>query len=82
MSLKFGKVIITKKEFYKVREITDPIDIDLDNIVVSDITSAHDGKDEKLIVGYQMEKTIIPLLIKTPKNIVSTGVTQYNENST
>ena len=82
MSLKFGQVIVANKEFYKVKEITGLTSLNLDNVVVSEAIPANGGKDQKFIVGYQKENAIIPLLVKTPKNIFSTGVTQYNEKST
>ena len=44
--------------------------------------SCNNGKDCRYIVGYQVnEKTIIPLFIKTPKNMFSYGVSQYDKNS-
>ena len=48
----------------------------------SDKVSCNNGKDWPYIVGYQVEgKTIIPLIIKTPKNIFSYGLSQYDKNS-
>ena len=35
----------------------------------------------RYIVGYQVNGTLIPLFIKTPKNIFSYGVSQYDKNS-
>ena len=34
-----------------------------------------------IIVGYQVDEVLIPLFIKTPKNIFSYGVSQYDKNS-
>ena len=40
------------------------------------------GKDCRYIVGCQVDgETILPLFIKTPKNIFSDGVSQYDKNS-
>ena len=51
-------------------------------VVVSDKVSCNNGKDCHYIVGYQVDgETIIPLFIKTPKNIFSYGVSQYDKNS-
>ena len=51
-------------------------------VVVSDKVSCNNGKDCHYIVGYQVDgETIIPLFIKTPKNIFSYCVSQYIKNS-
>ena len=42
----------------------------------------NNGKDCRYIVGYQDDETLIPLFIKTPKNVFSHGVPQYHKNST
>ena len=43
---------------------------------------SNNGKDWRYTVGYQVDgETIIPLFIKTPKNIFSYGVSQYDKNS-
>ena len=50
--------------------------------MVSDKVSCNNAKDCRYIVGYQVnEKTIIPLFIKTLKNMFSYGVSQYDKNS-
>ena len=83
MSLQFGQVIIKAKEFYKIRQLTDLMNINVDKIVISNSFYCNKGKDMKFTIGYQTKDAIIPLLIKTPKDIFSMkGVTQYNENST
>ena len=51
-------------------------------MVVSDKVPCNNGKDDRYIVNYQIEEALIPLLIKTPKNIFSHGVSQYGKNST
>ena len=43
--------------------------------------SYNDGKDWRYIVGYQVNKALIPLFIKTPKNTFSYSVSQYDKNS-
>ena len=51
-------------------------------MVLSGKVLCNDGEDWWYIVGYQVdEETIIPLFIKTPKNIFSYGVSQYDKNS-
>ena len=50
-------------------------------MVISDKVPCNNGKDFRYIVGYQVNGALIPLLIKTPKNIFSYGVSQYDKNS-
>ena len=50
-------------------------------MVVSDKVSSNSGKYCRYIVGYQVDGALIPLFIKTPKNIFSYGVSQYDKNS-
>ena len=50
--------------------------------MLSDKVPCNNGKDWRYIVGYQVHgETIKPLFIKTPKNIFSYGVSQYDKNS-
>ena len=78
---KLGQIEIASKDFYKQKQLTDIFTIDVNKVVVSDKVSCNDGKNWRYIVGYQVhEETIIPLLIKTPKNIFSYGVLQYDKN--
>ena len=49
--------------------------------MVSDKVSCNNGKDCRYIVGYQVDGALIPLFIKTPKNILSYDVSQYDKNS-
>ena len=79
---KFGQKEVTPKAFYWQREITDIFTISVNKVVVSDKVSCNNGKDWCYIVGYQVNEALIPLFIKTPKNIFSYGVSQYNKNST
>ena len=64
---KFSQKEVTIKDFYKQRQITDIFTIDVNKMVVSDKVSCNNGKDCCYIVGYQVSKALIPLLIKTPK---------------
>ena len=80
--LKFGQKVLTTKDFYRQRQITNIFTIDVNKVVVPDKLLCNNGKDCHCIVGYQVDgETIIPWFIKTPKNIFSYGVSQYNKNS-
>ena len=79
--LKFGPKEVTTKDFYGQRQITDLFTIDVKKVVVSDKVSCNNGKDCHYIVGYQANEALAPLFIKTPKNIFSYGVSQYDKNS-
>ena len=79
--LKFGQKQVTTKGFYGRRQITDLFTVDVNKVVVSDKVPCNNGKDYRYIVGYQVDKSLIPLFIKTPKNIFSYGVSQYDKNS-
>ena len=78
---KFGQKKVTAKDFYKQRQITDILTIDINKVVVSDKVSCNNGKDCRYILGYQVDGALIPMFIKTPKNIFSYGVSQYDKNS-
>ena len=79
--LKFGQKEVTTKDFYGQRQITDIFTIDVNKLVISDKVSYNNGKDCRYIVGYQVDGVPIPLFIKTPKNIFSHGVSQYDKTS-
>ena len=80
--LKFSQKEVTTKDFYKQRQITDLFTIDINKVVISDKVLRNNGKDCCYIVGYQVDRrTLKPLFIKTPKNIFSSGVSQYDKNS-
>ena len=55
--------------------------IDVNKLVVSDKVPWNNGKDCCYTVGYQVDGALIPLFIKTPKNIFSYGVSQYDKSS-
>ena len=78
---KFGQKEVTAKEFYKQRQITDIFTIDVNKVAVSDKVSCNNGKDCRYIAGYQVDGALMPLFIKTPKNIFSYGVSQYDKSS-
>ena len=78
---KIGQKEVTTEDFYGQRQITDLFTIDVNKVVVSDKVSCNNGKDCRYIVGYQVNEALIPLSIKTPKDIFSYGVSQYNKNS-
>ena len=79
--LKFGQKVVTTKDFYGQRQITDIFTIEVNKVVVSDKVPCNNGKDCRYIVGYQADGALVPLFIKTPKNIFSYGVSQYDKNS-
>ena len=79
--LKFGQKEVTTKDFYGQRQITDIFTIDVNKLVVSDKVPCNNGKDYRYIVGYQHDEALIPLFIKTPKNIFRHGVSKNNKNS-
>ena len=79
--LKFGQKEVRTKDFYGQRQKTDILMIDVNKVVVSDKVPCNNGKDCRYIVGYQGDGGLIPLFIKTPKDIFSYGVSQYYKNS-
>ena len=70
--------MVTPKDFYRQRQTTDIFMIDVNKVVASDKVSCNNGKDCHYIVGYQVDGA---LFIKTPKNILSYDMPQYNKNS-
>ena len=79
---KFGQKETTAKDFYKQRQVTDIFMIDVNKVIVSDKVSCNNGKDCCYIAGCQVGGVLMPLFIKTPKNIFSYGVSQYDKSST
>ena len=79
--LKSDQKEVTTKDLYGQRQITDIFKIDVNKVVVSDKVSCNNGKDCCYIVGYQVDGALMPLFIKTPKNIFSYVVSQYDKNS-
>ena len=79
---KFSQIEVVSKDFYRQRQITDIFTTDVKKVVLSDKVSCNNGKDWHYIAGYQADgETIIPLFIKTPKNIFSYGVSRYDKIS-
>ena len=79
--LKFGQKEVTTKDFYGQRQITDIFTIGINKLVMSDKVPCNNGKDCRYIVGYQVDEALIPLFIKTPKNVFSYDLSQYDKNS-
>ena len=76
---KFGQKDVTTKDFYGQRQIIDLFTIDVNKLVISDKVSCNNGEDCRYIVGYQVDGVLIPLFIKTPKDIFSYGASQYDK---
>ena len=79
--LKFGQKEVTTKDFYGQRQITDIFTMDVNKLVISDKVPCNNEKNYRYIVGDQVDGVLVPLFIKTPKNIFSHGVSQYDKNS-
>ena len=79
--LKFVQREVATKDFYGQRKITDIFPIDINKVVISDKVLCNNGKDCRYIVGYRADEVTVPLFIKTPQNIFSYGVSQYDKNS-
>ena len=79
--LKFGQTEVTTKDFYGQRQVIDTFTIDVNRLVVFEKVPCNNGKDCHHIVGYLAYEALIPLFIKTPKNLFSYGVSQYDKNS-
>ena len=79
--MKFGPKEVTTKDFYGQRQITDIFTMDVNKLVVSDKVPCNNGKDCRYIVGHQVDQVLILLFIKTPKNVFTNGVSQYDKNS-
>ena len=64
------------------KQVTDIFKINIIRLVVSDRLPCSNGKDWRYIVGCQVDgETIIPMFIKTPKNIISYDVFHGDKNS-
>ena len=48
--------------------------IEVNKLVVSGKVPWNNGKDCRYIIGYEANEVLIPLFIKTPKNVFSHGV--------
>ena len=77
-----GQKEIVCKDFYKQKQVADIIRVIVNKVVVSDKVSCNNRKSWWYIIGFQVDReTMIPLFIKTPKNIFSYGMSQYDKNS-
>ena len=78
---KFGQKEVITKDFYGQRQLTDIFTINANKLVISNKVSCNNGKDCRYIVGYQVDGTLVPLFVRTPKSMFSNGVSQYDKNS-
>ena len=67
-------MIKKKLQLKTFMEITDIFSIDVNRVVVSDKVPRNDGKECRYIVGYQVDGALIPLFIKTLRDILSYSV--------
>ena len=67
-------MIKKKLQLKTFMEITDIFSIDVNRVVVSDKVPCNDGKECRYIVGYQVDGALIPLFIKTLRDILSYSV--------
>ena len=58
------------------RQITGIFTTNLNKVVLSDKGSSNNEKDCRYIVAYDVNGALIPLFIKTPRNIFSYGLSQ------
>ena len=72
---------VQPKTLMHQKQVNDIFLIDVNKVIVSDKVSCNNRKDCRYILGYQVDGRLIPLFIKTPKNIFSYGVSQYDKNS-
>ena len=49
--------------------------------MISDKVPCNNGNDFGYIIGYQVNGALIPLFMKTPRDIFSYGTSQYNKSS-
>ena len=62
------------KIFTKQQEVTDIFMIDLNRVLVLDKVLSQNRKDWWYVIGYQVdEEMVIPLFLKTRKNVFSYG---------
>ena len=81
-NLEFSQIEVASKDFHKQRQIFDIFTIDVNKVMLSDKVPCNNGNDGRYIVGYEIRgETVTSLFIKTPKNIFSYGVSQFDKNS-
>ena len=81
--LKLGQKKVTTKDFYGQSQITNLLTIDVNKVVVSGKAPCNNDcrNNCRYITGYQVNGALMPLFIKTPRDIFSYGVSQYDKNS-
>ena len=79
--LKLGEKEVTARGFYGKRQITDIFRIDVNRVVISDKVPCNNGKDCRFVVGYQVDVALIPLFIKTARDIFSYNMSKYDKIS-
>ena len=76
---KFGQIEIESREFNSVYQIVKKVDLGKIRVSEGVVANKH---DTRYTVGYEVELCkIVPLYIKTPKDCLSSSVSQYNESS-
>ena len=76
---KFGQIEIASKDFNSEYKLTNIVDLEKIRVSEGVVANKH---DTRYTIGYEIESgQIVPLYIKTPKDCVSSGVSQYNESS-
>ena len=49
--------------------------------MASDKVPCNNGKDYRYIVDHQVDEALVPLFIKTPRDLFNDGVSQYDKSS-
>ena len=76
---KFGQIEIASKDFNSEYKLTNIVDLEKIRVSEGVVANKH---DTRYTIGYEAEQgKIVPLYVKTPKDCVSSGVSQYNENA-
>ena len=71
---KFGQIEIASKEFNSVYQIAKDVDVEKIRMSEGVVANKH---DTQYTIGYEVETgKIVPLCIKTPKDCLSSGVSQ------
>ena len=85
-SFKFGQIVVESKDFHKQNQLTDIFMINVNKVVISDRAPHNHGKDYiSLCTILQLNQVdgeeFLPLFMKTSKNILNYGVSQYDKIS-
>ena len=71
---KFGQIEIASKEFNSEYKLTNIVDLEKIRVSEGVVANKH---DTRYTIGYEVELgQIVPLYIKTPKDCISSGVSQ------